>query len=44
MKEEEFLSLIKAIYEFRNLEHHPVDDARGNAEAMLHMFLNMGLK
>jgi hypothetical protein len=24
--------------------HHPVDDARGNAEALLHMKLEMGLK
>lgn len=42
-EEKDFLEHVRKVYLFRGLGHDPVDDARGNAEAMLTM-RDMGLK
>jgi hypothetical protein len=45
-----YKGMVKSVFEnFKHLRetrhtHHPVDDARGNAEALLHMRERMGLK
>ncbi len=41
--EKNFFTSFKQLRETKHT-HHPVDDAKGNAEALLHMKLKMGLK